>query len=79
MNISVFVIHQIQRESSVIGALYALGAKKKDLIGHYIALPTIISFAGGLVGSALGFSKFGIDSQMADTYYYFSVPEFEPI
>lgn len=75
--ISVFVIHQIQRESSVIGALYALGAKKKDLMGHYIALPTIISFAGGLAGSALGFSKFGIDSQMADTYYYFSVPVFE--
>ncbi|MGN0633366.1 MAG: FtsX-like permease family protein [Oscillospiraceae bacterium] len=77
--ISVFVIHQIQRESSVIGALYALGAKKKDLIGHYIALPTIISFAGGLVGSALGFSKFGIISQMSDTYNYFSVPVFEPV
>lgn len=77
--ISVFVIHQIQRESSVIGALYALGAKKKDLMGHYIALPTIISFAGGLAGSALGFSKFGIDSQMADTYNYFSVPVFEPV
>lgn len=77
--ISVFVIHQIQRESSVIGALYALGAKKKDLMGHYIALPTIISFAGGLAGSALGFSKFGIDYQMADTYYYFSVPIFEPV
>lgn len=77
--ISVFVIHQIQRESSVIGALYALGAKKKDLMGHYIALPTIISFAGGLAGSALGFSKFGIDSQMADTYNYFSLPVFEPV
>lgn len=77
--ISVFVIHQIQRESSVIGALYALGAKKKDLIWHYIALPTLITFAGGLVGSALGFSKFGISVQMADTYNYFSVPEFQPI
>lgn len=77
--ISVFVIHQIQRESSVIGALYALGAKKKNLIGHYIALPTLITFAGGLVGSALGFSKFGISVQIADTYSYFSVPEFEPV
>ncbi|MGN1109742.1 MAG: ABC transporter permease, partial [Oscillospiraceae bacterium] len=77
--ISVFVIHQIQRESSVIGALYALGAKKKDLIWHYIALPTVISFVGGLVGSALGFSKFGISVQMADTYNYFSVPEFQPV
>lgn len=77
--ISVFVIHQIQRESSVIGALYALGAKKNNLIGHYIALPTLITFVGGLVGSALGFSKFGISVQIADTYSYFSVPEFEPV
>lgn len=77
--ISVFVIHQIQRESSVIGALYALGAKKRDLIWHYIALPTVISFVGGLAGAALGFSGAGIPVQMADTYNYFSVPEFEPI
>ena len=77
--ISVFVIHQIQRESSVIGALYALGAKKKNLIWHYIALPTLITFVGGIVGTALGFSKFGISVQMADTYNYYSVPQFQII
>ncbi|WP_432650867.1 FtsX-like permease family protein [Huintestinicola sp.] len=77
--ISVFVIHQIQRESSVIGALYALGAKKKDLILHYIALPTIISLAGGLAGSALGFGKWGISVQMQDTYNYYSVSALEPV
>lgn len=77
--ISVFVIHQIQRESSVIGALYALGAKKENLISHYICLPTVITFFGGIIGSALGFSGFGIPNQMADTYNYFSVPELEVI
>lgn len=77
--ISVFVIHQIQRESSVIGALYALGAKKKNLIRHYITLPAIICFVGGLVGSALGFSKYGIEWQMADSYNYFSIPALEPV
>lgn len=77
--ISVFVIHQIQRESSVIGALYALGAKKKDLLFHYIKLPTIICFIGGLVGSALGFSDFGINWQMDSSYSYFSVPDIEPM
>ncbi len=77
--ISVFVIHQIQRESSVIGALYALGAKKKDLIRHYITLPTIICFVGGFVGSALGFSRFGIEWQMGDSYNYFSIPTLEPV
>ncbi|MCC8042687.1 MAG: FtsX-like permease family protein [Oscillospiraceae bacterium] len=77
--ISVFVVHQIQRESSVIGTLYALGAKKKDLILHYIALPTIITFIGGLIGTCIGFSPWGMDVQTAGTCDYFSVPEFEPI
>lgn len=77
--ISVFVIHQIQRESSVIGALYALGAKKKDLILHYITLPTLITLFGGIVGATLGFSKFGIDNQMQDSYLYFSIPDFQKI
>lgn len=77
--ISVFVIHQIQRESSVIGALYALGAKKKDLIVHYITLPTIVAFVGGIIGAGVGFSPIGLDYQMLDTYAYFSLPEFAPV
>lgn len=76
--ISVFVIHQIQQESSVIGTLYALGAKKHTLVSHYILLPTIISFVGGLTGTVLGFSNLGIPHQMRDTYLYFSVPDLEP-
>ena len=77
--ISVFVIHQIQRESSVIGALYALGAKKKDLIAHYITLPTIVAFIGGIIGMLIGFSPVGLNYQMLDTYAYFSLPVFAPV
>lgn len=77
--ISVFVIHQIQRESSVIGALYALGAKKRDLIAHYITLPTIVAFIGGVIGMFIGFSPVGLDYQMLDTFAYFSLPEFAPV
>lgn len=77
--ISVFVIHQIQRESSVIGALYALGAKKKDLIRHYITLPTIVAFVGGIIGAVIGFSPVGIDYQLLDSYAYFSLPDFTPV
>lgn len=77
--ISVFVIHQIGRESSVIGALYALGAKKKDLLLHYITLPTMVTFFGGLVGAAIGFSDAGVKQQMGDTYLYFSVPALDTI
>lgn len=77
--ISVFVIHQIQRESSVIGALYALGAKKKDLILHYITLPTIVAFIGGVIGALIGFSPVGLDYQMLDSYAYFSLPKYAPV
>ena len=77
--ISVFVIHQIQRESSVIGALYALGAKKKDLIAHYITLPTIVAFIGGIIGMFIGFSPVGLDYQLLDSYAYFSLPKFAPV
>lgn len=76
--ISVFVIHQIQRESSVIGALYALGAKKSELIRHYIKLPSIISLFAGIFGVLLGFCPFGIKLQMAASYSYFSIPELKP-
>lgn len=77
--ISVFVIHQIQRESSVIGALYALGAKKRDLILHYITLPTAVAFVGGIIGALIGFSPVGLEYQMLDSYAYFSLPEFAPV
>ncbi|MCR5282521.1 MAG: ABC transporter permease [Lachnospiraceae bacterium] len=74
--LSVFVIHQIQSESSVIGALYALGVKKRDLMAHYITLPTVISFLGGLTGAVFGFSGLGSSWQMSDSYEYYSLPWF---
>lgn len=77
--ISVFVVHQIQSESSVIGALYALGVKKKDLITHYLRLPTIIALLGGIAGAAIGFSSFAINSQMSQIYSYYSVPEYKNV
>ena len=75
--ISVFVIHQVQQESSVVGTLYALGAKKKDLLLHYMTLPAILTFMGGAAGALLGFSKVGIPIQMADSYHYFSFPDLD--
>ena len=77
--ISVFVSHQIQRETSVIGSLYALGVKKKDLLIHYITLPTLITFVSGVIGTCIGFSNFGIGTQTQDSYNYFSLPKFDII
>ncbi|MBQ6889145.1 MAG: hypothetical protein IJN54_16725 [Lachnospiraceae bacterium] len=72
--ISVFVIHGIEKECSVIGALYALGVKRKDLISHYLMLPVTVTFLAGIIGTVLGFSDMGVPTQMADCYGYFSIP-----
>ena len=73
--ISVFVIHTIEAESGVIGALYAMGVTGKDLILHYLTLPVCVTFIAGVVGMILGFSPIGTRQQMADTYKYYSFPE----
>lgn len=77
--ISVFVIHGIEQESSVIGALYALGAKKKDLMVHYLLLPVMVTFVAAALGTLIGFSKIGVTYQMQDSYKYFSIPEFKVV
>ena len=75
--ISVFVVHSIEKESAMIGTLYALGLNKKQLMLHYTILPVILCFAGGAVGALLGFSDAGISMMSADSYGYFSIPEIE--
>lgn len=77
--ISVFVIHQINEESSVIGTLYAMGVRKGTLMAHYVMLPTLVTFIAGLIGMAVGFSKVGVDFQMLDSYLYYSIPEMEKV
>ena len=77
--ISVFVIHTIESERSVIGTLYALGVRRRDLMRHYLTLPVLISFLGGLVGTLAGYSSFGVPLQTADTYAYFSVPTLDTV
>lgn len=77
--LSVFVINQIREESSTIGALYSLGVKKKDLLKHYIFMPTVISLLGGICGAAVGLSGFGSSWQMSDSYNYYSIPVFDKV
>ena len=72
--ISVFVVHNIEKESSVIGALYALGVTRGQLLFHYLLNPMMISFLGGVAGCILGFSEYGTGWQMQDSIAYFSLP-----
>lgn len=77
--LSVFVVHSIDRESQVIGALYVLGVKRKNLMAHYITLPTAVAFLAGLIGMLLGYSSVGVPVQMQDCYNYYSLPELKVV
>ena len=77
--LSVFVVHSIDQESAVIGALYALGVKRKNLMAHYVTLPTVITFVSGQIGTLLGYSSLGVPIQMQDCHNYYSLPDLDVI
>ena len=71
--ISVFVIHGIEQENTVIGALYALGVEKKELMVQYLLFPVCITLLGGIVGTLIGFSDLGMVQHEQNTIAYFSL------
>lgn len=77
--ISVFVVHNIEKESSIIGTLYALGVRRRDLMFHYLSLPVIITTVAGILGFLAGISFLGIPNQMQDCITYYSVPPLDVI
>lgn len=77
--ISVFTVHSIERESGVIGTLYAMGVKRKELMRHYLMLPVMLSFLAGGIGTALGYSSFGVGRYLREPYGYFSIPKTEVV
>lgn len=52
--LSILLKRMIQRESTVIGTLYALGYRKKELLSHYLMFPLIITGYGAMIGAVLG-------------------------
>lgn len=74
--ISVFVVHTIDAESAVIGALYSMGLKRRTLTLSYVSVPVIICFISGVIGILIAtMTPLGIPAQMDDTFNYYSMPE----
>lgn len=71
--ISVFVVHEIDSESGVIGTLYALGTSRGCILRNYLILPVLLTLFGGAVGTFIGMSPVGIEFQSASKYSYFSI------
>lgn len=73
--ISVFVVYGIEKENTTIGALYALGVKRRELILHYLCLPVVITFISGAIGCTIGFLFIGESTIIGNVYGYFSIPD----
>jgi putative ABC transport system permease protein len=52
--IGILLSRMIQRESALIGTLYALGYRKSELLRHYLLYPLLIAGSAGLLGALLG-------------------------
>lgn len=70
--LSVFTTNVIDADSKIIGTLYSMGYKRKELLIHYMILPVSICFVGGVLGTALGF--IGMNFQVAENSAHFSYP-----
>ena len=53
--ISMMIVSIIDKESHIIGALYSLGYIKKEILKHFMLLPTIMVSVGAIIGTILGF------------------------
>lgn len=53
--ISMMIVSIIDKESPIIGALYSLGYIKKEILKHFMLLPTIIVSVGAGIGTIIGF------------------------
>ena len=66
----------IEQESAVIGTLLASGYRKRELIRHYMVLPTVIGLAGIICGNAIGLTA--LRGPMQALYYNsYSIPPYE--
>ena len=46
----------IEAESAVIGTLLASGWRKRELVAHYMTLPTVVGVAGAVLGNVVGYT-----------------------
>ncbi|MDR3594059.1 FtsX-like permease family protein [Clostridium sp.] len=50
----IVMFRMLKREAVIIGALYALGYRKREIMTHYLLYPLLISLLGGILGTILG-------------------------
>ncbi|AGY77714.1 ABC transporter permease [Clostridium autoethanogenum] len=68
----IVMLRMLKREAAIIGTLYALGYKKREIMKHYLMYPLAVSLLGGILGTMLGV----ITLKPMISYYvsYFNIP-----
>ena len=65
----------IEQESAVIGTLLASGYRKREIVAHYMVLPTLIGVLGCVAGNVLGLTYMA--TPMQELYYgSYSLPPY---
>ena len=75
--ISIFVGHEVELQSAVIGTLYSMGMGKATIMMHYIMLPTMVTFLGGIAGTLIGVTPKGIGVMLDSLITTYSLPAFD--
>ncbi|MBV7272736.1 FtsX-like permease family protein [Clostridium sp. PL3] len=68
----IVMLRMLKKEASIIGTLYALGYRKREIIKHYLLYPLVISLIGGVFGTILGILT--LKPMIAYYVSYFNIP-----
>lgn len=69
--ISMVIVSIIDKENPIIGTLYSLGYVKKEILNHFMILPSIIVSIGSVLGTILGFIIQGPLGEASASMYSF--------
>ncbi len=65
----------ISKEAAVIGTLRASGYTRRELMGHYLTMPVLVTLVSAVLGNVLGYTWF--KNVMVDIYYgSYSLPSY---
>jgi len=75
--IGIMFWRMIRQESLIIGTLYAQGYRRQELTRHYMAIPLLLAFIGGMLGSVLALPSIEPMVMAMISYYNVPVPSIE--